>query len=214
MKRFFNSTNTESKQDTSSSNIQMLFYFVALTAQLAEIDSKTNEKEMNCIYSFFPNFLNVKRKIDLLYSDAIEENLSTIFLTSKINKIKAAGETLCQDICVKLLILADSDSPVNNLEFNLITQIAIDFGFSRDDVENWLERSIIKSGANDYEILNLDETASIKEVSDTYRELAMKFHPDKLFSHDDIHPICMEAYKKRYDMISNAYKNLKSNVYI
>jgi DnaJ-domain-containing protein 1 len=200
-------------QSSGSDHIAMLFYFIGLTSQLAEVDSSTNEKEMDAIYSFFPNFLNVKRKVDFLYKAAVAEQLSVMFLTSKINKINGASKILCKEICIKLLELADADAPVNNLEFNLIAQIASDFGFSEGNVEHWLEKYIVKFGSSDYEILNLNEEASLKEVNDAYRELAMKFHPDKLFSCNDIHPICMEAYKKRYDMISNAYKNLKSTYY-
>ena len=190
-------------------SISMLFYFVALVVQVAEVDSATNNKEMECLYSFFPNFLNVKRKVDAIYHDALEEKLSTVFLTSKINKVFGVSEELYRNICLKLIEISDSDSPVNNLEFDLISQIAKDFGFAREDVEEMLENYIVKSGANDYEILNLDESASLKDINDSYRELAMKFHPDKLFSCDNIHRISMESYKKRYDMISNSYKNLK-----
>jgi hypothetical protein len=222
MKRFFSKNASAAagyaeelvaQQNSDSSHIIMLFYFIGLAAVVAESDSKTNSKEMDCLYSFFPNFLNVKKKVDLLYQDALDADLSTIFFTSKINKMKSVSEIICKDICIKLIELADADSPVNNIEFNLITQIALDFGFERKDVEEWLEKYIIKPDVSDYEILNLDETASLTDISDSYRELVMKFHPDKLFSHDDIHPICTELYKKRYDMISSAYKNLKSLAY-
>ncbi len=53
-----------------------------------------------------------------------------------------------------------------------------------------------------YQVLGLQEGASIKEVKAAYRKLALRYHPDKHSSNDD---------GNKFKVIAEAYHTLKSN---
>ncbi|TSA17373.1 MAG: molecular chaperone DnaJ [Nitrosopumilales archaeon] len=52
-----------------------------------------------------------------------------------------------------------------------------------------------------YQILGVKNDASFKEIKSAYRQLALKFHPDKNMSEDD---------GKRFKMVAEAYQFLKT----
>lgn len=55
---------------------------------------------------------------------------------------------------------------------------------------------------NPYEILNISENASEKEIKNSFRKLAKKYHPDKNINNDA---------KSKFSQILSAYESLKSN---
>ena len=199
-----------SNQDASSLHMVILFYFIGIAVKVMEVDSKPNDQELNCLYEFFPKMLNLRSKISLLYKDASEENLSLLALTKKIRNSSPNNYDLYKEICFKLIAIADADSPINHSEFEILTEAANDLGFLKEDLESWIEEYIIEPSGNDYDILNINKFSSMQELNDSYRALAMKYHPDKLFAHNDILDICITSYKKKYTLVSNAYQNLKS----
>ena len=191
--------------------IEILFYFMAITAHLTEIDGITNDKEIRCLYSFFPNFLNVKKKVHNLFQDAVKHRLDLDFSAAKILQMSNRHSDLLKDICLKLIEIADSDGPINMLEFNFISHITQIFGFTNKELDHWIKNFITAPHKiTYYEILGVDEGANIKDINNAYRELAMRYHPDKIFAYRDIYPVALQSYKQRYETISNAYQHLKN----
>jgi len=50
--------------------------------------------------------------------------------------------------------------------------------------------------ASDYEILGVDEDASIDDIKKAYRALAIKYHPDKNPEDKDFFQIVSAVYKR------------------
>lgn len=59
-----------------------------------------------------------------------------------------------------------------------------------------------------YNILEVTQNASLKEIRDSYKRLALKFHPDKNNGDDTRFKIILNAYEKRLCQItySNEYR--------
>jgi hypothetical protein len=189
-------------------HIEILFYFIGLAAQLSEIDGPTNQHELDKIVTIFPNFLNARQKVINLYNSALDETKKGVNFADKIKTSVSGKNKLFEDLCMKLIIIADADAPINNIEFNFIVEIARKLGYNSQNVEKWIMDYIQNNEFTDYEILGISHIDNIKSISEAYRERVIKFHPDKLLG--DIAEIYKTACKKKYEALNNAYRNLKS----
>lgn len=186
----------------NTKNIMVLFYFVAIAARLSEVDGKTNKDEMQGVISLFPHFLNVPAKVTSIYNASLEDNLKAHDFVDKIRHAYPNRYKLYKQICMMLIKVADSDGPVNTKEFVFISEMARRFGFTAINVEAWVEEYIFQNKlSEDY----WSNEASQVSHGSYFREKLLKFHPDRLYSYPDVAKVYKEAYKRKYDLISEVY---------
>jgi DnaJ like chaperone protein len=58
----------------------------------------------------------------------------------------------------------------------------------------------------DYEILGIEESASDEEVKKAYRQMAVRYHPDKVASLGEEY---QKGAKEKFQRIQEAYDNIK-----
>jgi DnaJ like chaperone protein len=136
------------------------------------------------------------------------------------------GEILKQDIHVnevsaqvgrymdyssKLLLLqylfgvAMADGKHHPTEINMINSISSSMGVGASDFES-IKAMFIKDTNSAYKILEIDPSASNEELKKAYRELAKKYHPDKV-SHlgEDV----KLAAEQKFTKLNAAYEAVK-----
>lgn len=101
--------------------------------------------------------------------------------------------------------IAASDGQVESNELETISTISSLLGISAADFLS-IKAMFIKNNDSDYQILEVENTATDEEVKKAYRKMAVKFHPDKV-AHlgDDYRKDAEEKFKK----VQEAYENIK-----
>ncbi|MGO3706378.1 MAG: TerB family tellurite resistance protein [Mesonia hippocampi] len=101
--------------------------------------------------------------------------------------------------------IALTDGNVSNSELHVLQRIAGYLRINSADFSS-IKAMFVKSEDNAYKILEIDKNASVAEIKKAYRNMAKKYHPDKL-QHMD------EAYRKgaqeKFTKVQEAYEQLQ-----
>ena len=104
-----------------------------------------------------------------------------------------------------LFSIANADGHVSNAELNMLYEIAGYLNIVKRDFES-IKAMFFKSADNAYKILEIEKSATDAEVKKAFREMAKKYHPDKL-QHMD------EAYRKgaeeKFRKVQEAYEHIQ-----
>lgn len=186
-----------------------LFNFIALCAKLAEIDSKTNAKELNYLLNIFPNFFNKANKVKSIYKDALFDNKDYLFYATKIENTYPEHLKLKQDICHHLLLLAVSDDFLAKEEYVMIKSIADIFRVPESYLKQIMYTIIIPEFTSPYQLLGISESPTTKELNSAYKKMISECHPDILFKQKNVAEEYAELFSKKFIIVNNSYKFIK-----
>jgi len=101
--------------------------------------------------------------------------------------------------------IASADGKVDKSELDTIGTISSLLGISSADFLS-IKAMFIKNTESDFQILEIESSASDDEIKKAYRKMAVKFHPDKV-AHlgEDYRKDAEEKFKK----VQEAYENIK-----
>ena len=101
--------------------------------------------------------------------------------------------------------LSKADNNIHNNEIKIISDIATLIGLGQSDF-NSVKAMFVEETRTSYKILGLNQQATDSEIKLAYRNLATKFHPDKV-SHlgEEFTKIAEEKFKS----INDAYQKKK-----
>ena len=101
--------------------------------------------------------------------------------------------------------LSKADNNIHNNEIKIISDIATLIGLGQSDF-NSVKAMFVEDTSSSYKILGLNQQATDAEIKLAYRNLATKFHPDKV-SHlgEEFTKIAEEKFKS----INDAYQKIK-----
>jgi DnaJ like chaperone protein len=179
---------------------------LALSAFVMKSDGKIVKAELNFVKSFLaqqfgPQFnanhlQTLKRFLDAP-SIPIEEICGDI-------RMRAQVEIRIQ-LLHYLFGIARADGDVSQTEINALQRVAqllqvppMDFR----SVQGMFKHNL----AGDYEVLGLDKSASDEEVKKAYRQMAVRYHPDKVASLGEEY---QKGAKEKFQSIQEAYDNIK-----
>ncbi|MFT5102512.1 MAG: DnaJ like chaperone protein [Candidatus Latescibacterota bacterium] len=104
-----------------------------------------------------------------------------------------------------LFSIANADGHVSDAEVREISSIASYMQIQGRDFES-IKAMFFKNPDSAYKILEIDRTATVNEIKKAYRDMAKKYHPDKL-QHMD------EAYQKgaeeKFRKVQEAYEQIQ-----
>jgi DnaJ like chaperone protein len=181
---------------------------LALSAYIMKSDGRIVKAELNFVKSFLaqqfgPQFnanhlQTLKRFLDAP-SIPIEEICSDI-------RMRAQVEIRIQ-LLHYLFGIARADGEVSQAEVNTLQRIAqllqvppMDFR----SVQGMFKQNL----AGDYEVLGIDKSATDDEVKKAYRQMAVRYHPDKVASLGEEY---QKGAKEKFQKIQEAYDNIKKS---
>ncbi len=194
------------QQRTSANDVQTML--MALSAAVMTADGKVLKAELDYVKTFFsqqfgPRFNSTSLQTLKRFIDSGQIPLAQI----------------CQDIRMRmqpevriqlvhyLFGIAKSDGDVSGSELRVIQQIAdmlhipaVEF----ESVKNMFYRDV----NSDYKVLGIEANATDEEVKKAYRQMAVKFHPDKVASMGEEF---QKGAKEKFQKIQDAYEAIKKN---
>ena len=104
-----------------------------------------------------------------------------------------------------LFSIAQADGTVSTSEVEQISQIAGYLLLSRGEFES-IKAMFFKNAESAYKILEIEKSATDAEVKKAYREMAKKYHPDKLQHMDEAY---RQGAEEKFTKVQEAYETIQ-----
>lgn len=156
-------------------NISLLI----LTAAVMKADGKVTRSELNYVKQFITNNFGAARAPEYvrILGELIKKDFNLQEVSSQIRQYMDYSSRLMLLQFLFGTALADGES--HNSEIDVIKTIASYLGISNMDYKS-IKAMFIKDTNSAYSILEITADVSDDEIKKAYRELAKKYHPDKV----------------------------------
>ncbi|MEO6884325.1 MAG: TerB family tellurite resistance protein [Bacteroidia bacterium] len=178
---------------------------LVLSAAVMKSDGKIMKTELDYVKKFFIQNFGIDQTNILLQK--LKQNLE--------------GEIPLQQVCFQirqqmalssklqlvhfLFGIANADGEIQTAELNMLAMITNFIGVSTADF-NSIKAMFYKDAESEYKILDVSPNASDDEIKKAYRQLAIKFHPDKVSSlGEDV----QNAAKEKFQKVQQAYEKIR-----
>jgi DnaJ like chaperone protein len=181
---------------------------MALSAAVMKADGKTLKSELDFVKSFFsvqfgPRFTPDHLKALKQFLDAAEIPLEQI-----CGDIKWRTQL---DVRIQLMHylfgLAKADGHVAKEEVEVIRRIANLLEVPNSDFES-LKNMFYRNEDSDYKVLGIEKTATDDEVKKAYRQMAIRYHPDKVVQMGEEY---VKGANEKFQKIQEAYETIKKS---
>lgn len=179
---------------------------ISLCSIVIKADGHVSQRELDYVRQYF-------------LSTYGKEKANAIFRT--FNEVVKKREISAQRICtylnertryeVRLQLLhflfaiAQADGAVSAPEIEKIEEIAGYLRVGRHDFES-IKAMFVKSADNAYKILEIERSATDDEVKKAYREMAKKYHPDRVNTEDEA---IKKGAEEKFKQVQRAYEEIQ-----
>ena len=176
---------------------------LSLSAIIIKADGKVLKNELNFVRNYFiGNYgKDYADKIFSKFNLEVKKENQNIEKITGFFKRATPYETRLQ-IVHFLFGVANADGAVSELEQKKLEQISIFLGIRNLDFES-IKAMFVKNADNAYKILEINPDVSDSEVKKAYREMAKKYHPDKLVTDD---PALKKGAQEKFQEVQKAYE--------
>lgn len=101
--------------------------------------------------------------------------------------------------------IAGADGEFNSAELRAIQEICTGLGISSDDHKS-IKSIFLKTNDQEYAILNVSPRDDVETIKKAYRDLAVKYHPDKVAN---LGPEIQELAEEKFKAINDAYQKIR-----
>jgi DnaJ like chaperone protein len=178
---------------------------LVLSASVMKADGIVKKSELDYVRGFFnTNFGVEKTKQQMLVlRELLKKEINIDEVSAQISRFMDYSSRL--QLLHYLFGIALADGQLHAQELSTIERIS---GLLRLSVADFrsVKAMFIKDNNSAYEILEIDPNASVEEIKDAYRKMAIKYHPDKV-SHlgEDV----KNAAQAKFQKLNAAYQEIK-----
>lgn len=181
-------------------------HLISLCSIVIKADGQVSQTEMDYVQQYFVRTYG-------------KEKANAIFRT--FNEVNKKRELSAQNICaymaqrtqypVRLQLLhflfgiAQADGQASAAEISKLREIAGYLRVSFSDFES-IMAMFVKSADNAYKILEIDKGATNDQVKKAYREMAKKYHPDKVVTQDEA---IKRGAEEKFKEVQKAYETIQ-----
>ena len=179
---------------------------IALSAYIMKSDGRVVKSELNYVKAFFAQQFGPQFSTTHLQTLKHFLNAPSLPIEEICADIRMRGQVEIRIQLLQYLFgIARADGEVSQAEISTLERIAqllhvppMDFR----SVQGMFKQNI----DGDYEILGIEKSASDEEVKKAYRQMAVRFHPDKVASMGEEY---QKGAKEKFQKIQEAYEHIK-----
>ena len=179
---------------------------LALSATVIKADGQVKTQELQFVRNFFIANYGSEQAAMIFetFNEQIKIEVQSISELAMIFVQRTPYETRLQ-VLHFLFGVGNADGSISKSELNKINQIADALGIRSSDFES-IQAMFIKDTESSYKVLEILPSASAEEVKKAYRNMAKKFHPDKLQSKD---PALIKGAQEKFQEVQKAYEAIQ-----
>lgn len=179
---------------------------LVLLGAVMKADGKVLKSELDYVKKFLVKSFgrDNAREMLVLLKNLLEQDYYVYEVAGQINSHMNPAEKL--QLIHVLFGISQADGHIHKSELDLIREIGQHLQLSQADLES-IQAIFIKDNQSHYKILEIDPSATDQEVKKAYRNMATRFHPDKV-QHlgEDFQAMAEEKFKA----INEAYQSIKT----
>ena len=177
---------------------------VVLTAAVMKADGKVLRSELDYVKKFFyANFGNEAPKLIKLLGEVLKQDIDIKQISVQIGSHLDNASKL--QLLHYLFGIAAADGKVDKVENEKIREIANYMGIPPADFKS-IEAMFYKDTEAAYRILQISPDATDAEVKNAYREMAKKYHPDRVAN---LGEEVRKAAEQKFQKVNEAYETIK-----
>lgn len=178
---------------------------LVLVAAVMKADEKLMRSELDYVKDYFVRNFGQDSAEEAIHMlrDILKQNIPIQEVTQQIRNNLDYSSRL--QLLHFLFGVAAADGQVDQKEQDTIENIASRLGISDKDIQS-IKSMFIEDTDYAYRILEVDPSASDQEVKKAYRQMANKYHPDKV-SHlgEDF----QKAANQKFQKVNEAYEKIR-----
>ncbi len=184
---------------------------IVLSAKMAKADGKVTKSEIKA----FKEKINVPdneiKNVARLWDQAKKTTDGFEVYAKQISNLLEKNSSVLEELLNLLVIIAEADGKITNLERIYLKKVSNIFGFSEQDFERICSSKLDKH-IDPYQTLGVLKDAPLEEIKNRWKMLAMKHHPDRLIA-QGIPKDIIETNTYRLKEINNAWDLIKNKKY-
>ena len=195
-------------EETALKQIGFTIGVIVLSAKMAKADGKVTEDEIRA----FKEKINVPdneiKNVAKLWDQAKKTTDGFQIYARQIANLLEKNSSVLEELLKLLIIIALADGKITIPEIKYLKEVGNIFGFSEEDFERIYST---KSGVSSdpYQILGVSRDASIDEIKQKWKQLAINHHPDRLIS-QGIPEDLIHKSTSRLKEINNAWDTIQN----
>ncbi|HEX9601622.1 MAG TPA: TerB family tellurite resistance protein [Mariniflexile sp.] len=179
-----------------------------LASIVIKADGKQDQRELDFVRNQFVSMYGKERAnhaFRLFKEINKQQNISTRQVCLQIRQMMEHASRL--QLVHFLFGIAKADGFVTDDEVQQIYTIAGYLGISHNDYES-IKAMFYKSADSAYKILEIDKTATNDDIKKAYRNMAKKYHPDKVIHLGKEH---QQGAEEKFRKVQEAYEQLQKD---
>ena len=184
---------------------------IVLSAKMAKADGKVTKSEIKA----FKEKINVPdneiKNVARLWDQAKKTTYGFEVYAKQISNLLGKNSSVLEELLNLLVIIAEADGKITNLEKIYLKEVGNIFGFSDQDFER-ICSSKLNSYIDPYQTLGVSKDTPLEEIKNKWKKLAIKHHPDRLIA-QGIPQDIIETNTYRLKEINNAWDLIRNKKY-
>jgi len=178
---------------------------LALFAYVSKSDNTVRSSEVQYVRKYLIDKFGARNAQDLLhlYREILKKDFNPQDISGQISQHMDYYSRL--ELVHVLFGIAGADNFFHQTELNAIREISAGLGISSKDFES--VKSIFVPGDDQaYGVLNVCPDDDVETIKKAYREMAVKYHPDKVAN---LGPEIQKLAEEKFKAVNDAYQTIR-----
>ena len=201
------SNTSESEQYIGATSQQRDFNvsLLVLSAAVMKADGSVKKSELDYVKRFFLTNFGQERaeKYILMLREILKQDIQVYEVSQQVGRFMDYSSKL--QLLHYLFGIASADGNTHETEIDVISVIAKYMGISSADFQS-IKAMFVQDVDSSYKILGIESNATDEEIKKAYREMAKKYHPDKVaYLGEDVR----KSAEQKLQEVNEAYDKIR-----